>query len=88
MEGKADEKKMETMRGLNRKYMHTIWQMAKAGDLESLSGEARRLATVMLEHEEYHHEFEIADQLQDHEYNVDRESNPFLHLAIHAVVEN
>ena len=68
--------------------MHTIWQVAKTGDLESLSGEARRFATVMLEHEEYHHEFETADRLQDHEYDVDRESNPFLHIAIHAVVEN
>jgi hypothetical protein len=88
MGGKTIEEKMETLRGLNSKYMHIIWQVAKAGDLESLSGEARRLATIMLEHEEYHQEFEIADHLQDHEYDVDRESNPFLHIAIHAVVEN
>jgi hypothetical protein len=42
----------------------------------------------MLEHEEYQNEFEIADHLQDHEYDTEREGNPFLHIAIHAVVEN
>ena len=76
---------MDTLRRLNREYMYTIWQTAKTEDLESLSGEVRRLATIMLEHEEYHNGFEIADHLQDNEYDVDQEGNPFLHIAIHAV---
>ena len=79
---------METLKKLNHEYLHTIWQVAKTGDLELLSGEAKRLATIMLEHDEYHNQFEIADHLHDHEYDVDREGNPFLHIAIHAVVEN
>jgi len=82
------EKETETLRKLNHEYLCKIWQVAKAGDLESLSGEAGRLATVMLEHEEYHNQFEIADHLHDHEYDVDQETNPFLHIAIHTVVEN
>lgn len=79
---------METLRKLNHEYLYTIWQAAKTGDLELFSGESERLATIMLEHDEYHNQFEIADHLHDHEYDVDQEGNPFLHIAIHAVVEN
>ena len=82
------EEEMETLKKLNREYLNTIWQAAKTGDLELLSGDAKQLATIMLEHQEYHNQFEIAGHLHDHEYHVDREGNPFLHIAIHAVVEN
>ena len=77
------------MRILHREQMHDIWKRAKAGDLEDLDDEQRHLAKIMLDHEdEFFNEFEFADVTADHEYEPDTETNPFLHIAIHSVVEN
>lgn len=77
------------MRILHREQMHDIWERAKAGDLEDLDAEQRHLAKIMLDHEdEFFNEFEFADVTADREYDPDTETNPFLHIAIHSVVEN
>ena len=69
--------------------MHIIWEVAKTGDLDVLGAEERRIAEVMLEHQdEYFNQFEIADVLADHEYDPESETNPFLHVTFHAIVEN
>ena len=36
---------------------------------------------------EFTNQFEFADLTYDHEYDPDREVNPFLHIYIHSVVE-
>ena len=84
----TDEITME-MKKLTRDHTQKIWEIAKTGDLDSLSGEAKRYAEVMLEHrEEYFNQFEMADLTYDHEYDPDTEENPFLHITFHVVVEN
>ena len=47
--GDMGEEEMETLKKLNREYLNTIWQAAKTGDLELLSGEAKRFGTSFLE---------------------------------------
>lgn len=77
------------MKKLTRDHTHKIWEIAKTGDLDSLSGEDKRYAEVMIEHkEEYFNQFEMADLTYDHQYDPDTEENPFLHITFHLVVEN
>ncbi len=81
-----EEPRLE-LRKLSREHSHLLWQVAKTGDLSSLSPEDKKLAEIMLEHEEYHNQFEIADLLSEHEYDVNTETNPFLHITLHAIAE-
>jgi hypothetical protein len=76
------------LREKTRRRFHHIWKIARAGDLDSLSGEDRKLGRIMLEHEQYHDQFEIADELCDHDYDPESEVNPFIHVTFHCVVEN
>lgn len=70
-------------------YLHKIWQVAKTGELDSLEEEEKQLAEIMLEHEdEYHNDFEFADVTHERDYDPDSETNPFLHIIIHSIVEN
>jgi len=82
-----DESRIE-LRKLTRERAHLLWEIAKTGDLNTLSPEDKKMAEIMLEHEEYHNQFEIADLLNEHEYDVDNEVNPFLHVTMHGVAEN
>ena len=76
------------LRKMTRKNLHALWEIAKNGNLDVLSGEQKWLAKVMLDHEdEYFNQFEMADLTYDHEYDVDSEENPFLHITLHAAVE-
>jgi len=79
---------LEELRKANHEYLHAIWQVAQAGDQESLPEEDRFLVSIMLEHEEYHNQFEISDLLHDHKYDVESEVNPFLHIIFHQIIEN
>jgi hypothetical protein len=77
------------MRRLNREHIHMIWQVAKSGDLDVLDGEERRIGEAMLEHQdEYFNQFEMADVLGDHEFDPESETDPFLHITFHTIVEN
>jgi uncharacterized protein DUF1841 len=79
---------IKDQRKANRERLHSLWETAKTGDLESLSGEERRLAEIMLEHEDqYSSQFENADQTYAPEYDTRKEENPFLHIMIHSAVE-
>lgn len=72
----------------NREHLHSIWRRAQDGQLDGLSEEERRLAEVMLDHsDEYFNQFEFADVLADREFSPESETNPFLHITLHAVVE-
>lgn len=76
------------LRKMTRKHHHALWEIAKTGNLESLSGEEKWLAKVMLDHkDEYFNEFEMADLTYDYEYDVDSDVNPFLHVILHSAVE-
>ena len=82
------EDKIKELRKLTRENIHALWEIAKKGDLSGLSGEEKWLVKVMLEHQdEYFNQFEMADLTHDHEYDVDSEENPFLHITLHAIVE-
>jgi hypothetical protein len=73
----------------SRNYIHEIWERTKKGDLEGLSAEEKRLAGILRYHEdEYFNEFEFSDLTSDHDYDPKTESNPFLHVYIHSIVEN
>ena len=75
-------------RNKNRERLHDIWGIAKTGDLESLSGEDKRLAEVMIEHEDqYSSQFENADQISKRDYGANSGENPFLHIMLHSAVE-
>jgi len=85
---KRDEMFSE-LRRLNREHMHMIWEVAKTGDLDVLEAEERQIAEVMLEHQdEYFNQFEMADVLADYEYDPESETDPFLHIIFHTIVEN
>lgn len=79
---------LEAFRQANREYLHSIWQRARAGQLDGLSEEERRLAKIMLDHsDEYFNQFEFADVLADREFNAESEVNPFMHVALHGLLE-
>jgi hypothetical protein len=76
------------LRQSNRKHFHSLWQRAKNIGLEGMSEEEQSLAEIMLAHEdEFFNQFEFADVLADHQFDPDREVDPFLHVALHAAVE-
>ena len=76
-----DEGRIE-LRKLTGERSRRLWEIAKTGDLSTLSPEDKKLAEIMLEHKEYHNQFEIADLLSEHEYDPDKEVNPFLHVNL------
>jgi PHD/YefM family antitoxin component YafN of YafNO toxin-antitoxin module len=77
------------LRVLSRKHLHAVWEKAKTGDIQDLAPEDQRTARIMLEHQsEFFDQFEFADLTYDHEYDPDTEVNPFLHIAIHTIVED
>lgn len=78
----------EAFRQANRQHLHNIWRRAQSGHLDGLSEEEGRLAEVMLAHsDEYFNQFEFADVLVDREFNPEGEVNPFMHVALHALLE-
>ncbi len=78
----------EAFRQANREHLHIIWQTAQNGQLDGLTEEEGRLAEIMLAHsDEYFNQFEFADVLADREFNPESEVNPFMHVALHALLE-
>lgn len=86
---KLSDSIFSTIREMNRKYLHSLWRRAQEGQLDGLSEEERQLVGIMLDHSDiYFNQFEFADVLADHEFDPEREANPFLHITLHAVAEN
>ena len=72
----------------SRIQMSAIWGKAKERDFEGLDDEARRIANIMVEHEdELYKQLEHADLTYDPEFNPDTGYDPFLHITIHSIVE-
>jgi len=79
----------EAFRQLNRENLHRIWRCARDEKLEDLDEEEQRLGQIMLEHsDEFFNQFEFADVVADREFDPESEVNPFLHITLHAVIEN
>lgn len=86
---KVIDSAFEAFRQANREYLYSIWRKAQDGKLDGLNDEERQLAKIMLDHsDEYFNQFEFADVLADHEFDPKSEGNPFVHVALHALLEN
>jgi len=83
-----DDSLFSVLRGVNREHFHEIWKKARNDDFDDLDEEEQRLGRIMLDHsDEYFNQFEFADALAEHDYDPESESNPFLHVTLHAVTE-
>ena len=70
-------------------FLIKLWKMAKAGQTDQLSEEEKQLAQIMIEHEdEYGDEFETYANRDKSNDASASEQNPFVHMTIHATVEN
>ncbi len=69
----------------NRKIFFEIWQKLKKN--ESLTEEEELIGKIMRDHPEFHYTWEFADLLDDVEYDVNSEVNPYLHISIHSIIE-
>ncbi len=58
------------LKEVSGEHFRLVWETAKRGDLSTLSRENKKLAEIMLDHEEYQNQFEIADVLSEHECDV------------------
>ena len=72
----------------SRQHMHQIWEAVKKNDFDDLDEEDVLLGKIMMEHQdEFHNEFEFSDVLDDYEFDPETETNPFLHIIVHSVIE-
>jgi hypothetical protein len=79
----------EVLRELNRENLHRIWRCARDEKLEDLNEEEQQLGQIMLQHsDEFFNQFEFADVVADREFDPESEVNPFLHITLHAVIED
>ncbi len=85
----SEDNPAEELKKLSREHIHAVWELAKNDQLDNMPDEERRLAQIMLEHEdEFFNSFEFADVLAEHDYDPESEVNPLLHITLHVVVEN
>lgn len=83
-----DEGVTKELKAINREHFHQLWIQAKNNDMTDVTDEEKRIMKIMLDHEEeYSDVFDHADQLADHDYDPETESNPFAHITMHSVVE-
>ncbi len=78
---------LETLKKLDHERLHALWKLIQVGGIESLPTDQQRLGKIMMEHEEFHNQFAIADLLYDYKYDPDSEVNLFLHITFHEVIE-
>ncbi|HZR46395.1 MAG TPA: DUF1841 family protein [Candidatus Manganitrophaceae bacterium] len=76
---------MDFLTTQNRARFFEIWQKAKAN--LPLEGEEALFAEIMLEHREHHPLFNLGEAAMQIDFAARRETNPFLHTSLHAVVE-
>lgn len=80
------EDKHTKLRYLTRARVGLIWEMAKIG--AELEGEEALTAEILEQHPEYFDIWEQADTLPPDEEVLHDGANPFVHVAIHQIVEN
>ncbi len=83
------ESTLMSLKQFSRIQMRDIWRCSENNDMDGLDDEERQLARIMREHrDEYHNQFEFADVTWEHEFDPDTETNPFMHITFHSIVEN
>ncbi len=80
--------RLEYLRQANHEHLHRTWKRAETGNMEGLTDEEKLLAKIVLEHDEYHNQFEILGLIRDHKYDFRSEVNPLPHVIFHVVIEN
>ena len=76
---------MDFLTTQNRARLFEIWSKAKAR--LPLEGEEALFAEIMLLHREHHPLFDLGERAMEIDFSARRETNPFLHTSLHAVVE-
>lgn len=76
---------MDFLTAQNRARFFEIWQKAKAN--LPLEGEEALFAEIMLDHREHHPLFNLGEAAMQIDFAGRRQTNPFLHTSLHAVVE-
>lgn len=76
---------MDFLTEQNRARLFEIWHKAKTH--LPLEGEEALFAEIMLEHREHHPLFDLGEAAMEIDFGARRETNPFLHTSLHAVVE-
>jgi hypothetical protein len=76
---------MDFMTAQNRARFFEIWKKAKEN--LPMEGEEALFAEIMLEHREHHSLFDLGDAAMNIDFAGRRQTNPFLHTSLHAVVE-
>jgi hypothetical protein len=71
-----------------RKKVHRIWNIMKSGKPGELSEKDKKLANIIVEHEEYSDHFENTDILDGSEYEAGKLFNPFFHISTHQIIED
>lgn len=69
----------------NRARFFEIWRKAKSN--LPLEGEEALFGEIMLEHREHHPLFNLGEPAMQIDFARRRETNPFLHTSLHAVIE-
>lgn len=76
---------MDFLTAQNRARFFEIWK--KAEDNLPMEGEEALFAEIMLEHREHHSFFDLGEAAMSIDFAGRRQTNPFLHTSLHAVVE-
>lgn len=69
----------------HRRNLFLIWQKMKAH--KPLPDDEQLIGKIMSEHPEFHNTWEFADVLNDVDYDLQSEVNPYFHVTIHSMVE-
>ncbi|MEW6601174.1 MAG: DUF1841 family protein [Nitrospirota bacterium] len=89
IDDEIDDDEIADLKKMSRENMHAIWTAAKNNRMDELSVEDRLLARIMLDHEdEFFNAFEFADIQSERVFDPESEINPFLHITVHAVIED
>ncbi|HOK06122.1 MAG TPA: DUF1841 family protein [Syntrophales bacterium] len=77
--------KLERQR--QRRMINTIWQKVKTGEPAPVEREAEILYGILMDHQEFASYFEDESYLEGEGIGTTEKVNPFLHVAIHQMVE-
>jgi hypothetical protein len=89
MMNESDLKTYEKLqRIIFRKKVHRLWNVMKSGKPDELPEKDKKLANIIVEHEEYSDHFENTELLDGNEYEAGKLFNPFFHISTHQIVED
>ncbi len=83
MQAKLSRAWNEVMGGSQKKRVQEVW--GKIKEEKELSPEDKKLAKILLEHEEYSN---LWDAISSHPKKRAEQINPYLHVYLHIAIEN